>query len=164
MSAVAEQAAVRIEGLTVSYRRRRKLLRVLNDVSFEIGHGEAYGLVGESGCGKTTAAMALMRYLPDNAVVDGGRIMFGDEDVLTASDSTLRKWRGERMAMVYQDPGSALNPSIKVGEQIAEVYRFHKHLGKSDALAAAIEMLSTVQISAPDRVARRYPHELSGGQ
>src|SRR4029079_1925053 len=70
----------------------------------------------------------------------------------------------ERMAMVYQDPGSALNPSIKVGEQIAEVYRFHKHLGKSDALAAAIEMLSTVQISAPDRVARRYPHELSGGQ
>ena len=102
MSAVAEQAAVRIEGLTVSYRRRRKLLRVLNDVSFEIGHGEAYGLVGESGCGKTTAAMALMRYLPDNAVVDGGRIMFGDEDVLTASDSTLRKWRGERMAMVYQ--------------------------------------------------------------
>ena len=115
MSAVAEQAAVRIEGLTVSYRRRRKLLRVLNDVSFEIGHGEAYG-----------------------------RIMFGDEDVLTASDSTLRKWRGERMAMVYQDPGSALNPSIKVGEQIAEVYRFHKHLGKSDALAAAVEMLSTV--------------------
>ena len=120
--------------------------------------------MGESGCGKTTAAMALMRYLPDNAVVDGGRIMFGDEDVLTASDSTLRKWRGERMAMVYQDPGSALNPSIKVGEQIAEVYRFHKHLGKSDALAAAVEMLSTVQISAPDRVARRYPHELSGGQ
>src|SRR6185436_8448830 len=164
MSAVAQQAAVRIEGLTVSYRRRRKLLRVLNDVSFEIGHGEAYGLVGESGCGKTTAAMALMRYLPDNAVVDGGRIMFGDEDVLTASDSTLRKWRGDRMAMVYQDPGTALNPSIKVGEQIAEVYRFHKHLGKSDALAAAIEMLSTVQISAPDRVARRYPHELSGGQ
>ena len=120
--------------------------------------------MGESGCGKTTAAMALMRYLPENAVVDGGRIMFGDEDVLTASDSTLRKWRGERMAMVYQDPGSALNPSIKVGEQIAEVYRFHKHLGKSDALAAAVEMLSTVQISAPDRVARRYPHELSGGQ
>ena len=73
--------------------------------------------MGESGCGKTTAAMALMRYLPENAVVDGGRIMFGDEDVLTASDSTLRKWRGERMAMVYQDPGSALNPSIKVGEQ-----------------------------------------------
>ena len=164
MSAVAQQAAVRIEGLTVSYRRRRKLLRVLNDVSFDIGHGEAYGLVGESGCGKTTVAMALMRYLPDNAVVDGGRIMFGDDDVLTASDSTLRKWRGDRMAMVYQDPGTALNPSIKVGEQIAEVYRFHKHLGKSDALAAAIEMLSTVQISAPDRVARRYPHELSGGQ
>ena len=120
--------------------------------------------MGESGCGKTTVAMSLMRYLPDNAVVDAGRIMFGDEDVLDRHDSTLRTWRGDRMAMVYQDPGTALNPSIKVGEQIAEVYRFHKHQGKQEARAAAIEMLSTVQISAPDRVAGRYPHELSGGQ
>jgi peptide/nickel transport system ATP-binding protein len=164
VSVVAQEAAVRIENLTVSYRRRRKLLRVLSDVSFTIGRGEAYGLVGESGCGKTTVAMSLMRYLPDNAVVDSGRIMFGDQDVMTASDSTLRAWRGDRMAMVYQDPGTALNPSIKVGEQIAEIYRFHRHMGKSEAMAAAIEMLSTVQISTPDRVAKRYPHELSGGQ
>ena len=137
---------------------------MLDDVSFSIGAGEAYGLVGESGCGKTTVAMSLMRYLPDNAEVEAGRIMFGDEDVLTATGATLRKWRGDRMAMVYQDPGTALNPSIKVGEQIAEVYRFHKGMGRSEALAAAVEMLSTVQISAPDRVVRRYPHELSGGQ
>ena len=141
-----------------------RLLRVLDDVSFSIGAGEAYGLVGESGCGKTTVAMSLMRYLPDNAEVEAGRIMFGDEDVLTATGATLRKWRGDRMAMVYQDPGTALNPSIKVGEQIAEVYRFHKGMGRGEALAAAVEMLSTVQISAPDRVVRRYPHELSGGQ
>jgi peptide/nickel transport system ATP-binding protein len=108
--------------------------------------------------------MSLMRYLPENAVVEGGRIMFGDEDVLTADDATLRSWRGDRMAMVYQDPGTALNPAIKVGEQIAEVYRFHKHMGKKEALAAAVDMLSTVQISTPERVVRRYPHELSGGQ
>jgi peptide/nickel transport system ATP-binding protein len=164
MTTEKQQAAVRIEGLTVAYRRRQRLLRVLDDVSFSIGSGEAYGLVGESGCGKTTVAMSLMRYLPENAVVEAGRVMFGEEDVLTASESTLRSWRGDRMAMVYQDPGTALNPSIKVGEQIAEVYRFHKGMGKSDALAAAVEMLSTVQISAPDRVVRRYPHELSGGQ
>ena len=149
MIAADRQQAVRIEGLTVAYRRRARLLRVLDDVSFSIGAGEAYGLVGESGCGKTTVAMSLMRYLPDNAEVEAGRIMFGDEDVLTATGATLRKWRGDRMAMVYQDPGSALNPSIKVGEQIAEVYRFHKGMGRSEALAAAVEMLSTVQISAP---------------
>jgi peptide/nickel transport system ATP-binding protein len=164
MTTVERQQAVRIEGLTVAYRRRRRLLRVLDDVTFAIGKGEAYGLVGESGCGKTTVAMALMRYLPENAVVESGRIMFGDDDVLTASDATLQSWRGDRMAMVYQDPGTALNPSIRVGEQIAEVYRFHKGMGRSEALAAAVEMLSTVQISAPDRVVRRYPHELSGGQ
>jgi peptide/nickel transport system ATP-binding protein len=164
VSAVAQQSAVRIEGLTVGYRRRGRVLRVLDDVSFSIGRGEAYGLVGESGCGKTTVAMSLMRYLPENAVVEGGRIMFGDEDVLTADDATLRSWRGDRMAMVYQDPGTALNPAIKVGEQIAEVYRFHKHMGKKEALAAAVDMLSTVQISTPERVVRRYPHELSGGQ
>jgi peptide/nickel transport system ATP-binding protein len=164
MTTTARQQAVRIEGLTVAYRRRGRLLRVLDDVSISIGAGEAYGLVGESGCGKTTVAMSLMRYLPDNAVIESGRIMFGEEDILTASESTLRGWRGDRMAMVYQDPGTALNPSIKVGEQIAEVYRFHKGMGKADALAAAIDMLSTVQISAPDRVVRRYPHELSGGQ
>jgi peptide/nickel transport system ATP-binding protein len=164
MSTTARQQSVRIEGLTVAYRRRGRLLRVLDDVSLSIGAGEAYGLVGESGCGKTTVAMSLMRYLPDNAVVESGRIMFGEEDVLTASESTLRRWRGDRMAMVYQDPGTALNPSIKVGEQIAEVYRFHKGMSRSEALDAAKEMLSTVQISAPDRVVRRYPHELSGGQ
>jgi peptide/nickel transport system ATP-binding protein len=164
MSTTERRQAVGIEGLTVAYRRRGRLLRVLDDVSFSIGSGEAYGLVGESGCGKTTVAMSLMRYLPENAVVESGRIMFGDEDVLAASPSTLRTWRGDRMAMVYQDPASALNPSIRVGEQIAEVYRFHKGMSRSEALAAAVEMLSTVQISAPDRVARRYPHELSGGQ
>ncbi|HEX2378315.1 MAG TPA: ABC transporter ATP-binding protein [Gaiellales bacterium] len=164
MSVTERQQAVRIEGLTVAYRRRGQLLRVLDDVSFSIGAGEAYGLVGESGCGKTTVAMSLMRYLPDNAVVESGRVMFGDEDVLTASATTLSGWRGDRMAMVYQDPGTALNPSIKVGEQIAEVYRFHKGMNRSDALAAAVHMLETVQISAPDRVVRRYPHELSGGQ
>src|SRR5262249_51198367 len=110
--AAAHAAAARSEALAVRPRRRRTLLRVLNDVSFTIGRGEACGLVGESGCGKTTVAMSLMRYLPDNAVVDSGRIMFDDEDVLTASDSTLRKWRGDRMAMVYQDPGTALNPAL----------------------------------------------------
>jgi peptide/nickel transport system ATP-binding protein len=164
MTVAEATAAVSIDGLTVSYRRRGRLLRVLSDVTFTIRPGEAYGLVGESGCGKTTAAMALMRYLPPNAVVESGSITFAGEDLLAADDETLRKWRGSRIAMVYQDPGTALNPSIRVGEQVAEVYRFHRGMGKAQAMSAAADMLGTVQISDPARVLRRYPHELSGGQ
>jgi peptide/nickel transport system ATP-binding protein len=164
MSAAVQTGAVAIEGLTVSYRRRQRLLRVLTDVSFTISPGEAYGLVGESGCGKTTVAMALMRYLPPNAVIESGGITFGGDDLLAADERTLRRWRGDRMAMVYQDPGTALNPTIRIGEQIAEVYRFHRGMSKQEAMDAAADMLGTVQISDAARVLRRYPHELSGGQ
>jgi peptide/nickel transport system ATP-binding protein len=156
--------AVDIEHLTISYRRRRRLLRVIDDVSLQIHPGEAYGLVGESGCGKTTVAMALMRYLPSNAVVEGGRINFDDKDLLRLSDSALRRLRGNRMAMVYQDPGSALNPSMRIGSQIAEVFRYHRGMGKQEAEEAAAGMLEKVQISDPAGVLQRYPHELSGGQ
>src|SRR5205085_8272156 len=111
-----------------------------------------------------TVAMALMRYLPPNAVVEGGSISFAGEDMLAADAATLRRWRGNRIAMVYQDPGTALNPSIRVGSQIAEVYRYHRGMDKRAAMDAAREMLATVQISDPGRVLGRYPHELSGGQ
>src|SRR5919199_474475 len=164
IAAPAVAPAVRIAGLTVSYRRRGRLLRVLSDVSLDIRPGEAYGLVGESGCGKTTVAMALMRHLAPNAVVEGGRIEFAGRDVLTVDERELRALRGDRMAMVYQAPGSALNPSIRVGEQIAEVYRLHRGMAKAQALDAAAEMLRLVHVSDPPRLPRRHPHELSGGQ
>jgi peptide/nickel transport system ATP-binding protein len=164
VEAPAAAPAVRIAGLTVSYRRRGRLLRVLRDVSLDIRPGEAYGLVGESGCGKTTVAMALMRHLAPNAVVESGRIEFAGQDVLALGEPELRALRGNQMAMVYQDPGSALNPSIRVGEQLAEVYRFHRAMAKADALDAAAAMLGLVQVSDPKAMLRRYPHELSGGQ
>ncbi len=160
----SKRRALAIQGLTVSYLRRGKALKVLNDVSFSIKPGEAYGLVGESGCGKTTVAMAVMRYLAPNARVDAGHILFQELDLLTASGEQLRKLRGDRMAMVYQDPGSSLNPSLTVGRQITEVYRFHRGLNKLEAGEAAAAMLETIQISDPSRILRRYPHELSGGQ
>src|SRR5258708_5515443 len=154
-----------IEGLTVSYRSRRQMARVLEDVSLFIRPGEAYGLVGESGCGKTTLAMAVLRYLTPNATVEAGRILFQEkQDLLTASDAALRRLRGNRIAMVYQDPASALNPSIRVGDQIAEVYRFHRGMGRRQALDAAAGILGAVQFADPGRILRRYPHELSGGQ
>jgi peptide/nickel transport system ATP-binding protein len=157
-------AAVGIEGLTISYLRRGRPLRVIEDLTLSIRPGEAYGLVGESGCGKSTVAMALMRYLPSNAVVDSGRITFAGEDLLRADEATLRRWRGGRMAMVYQDPASALNPSMRVGAQIAEVYRQHRGMDKTAAFEAAGVMLEKVRITDPGKVLRRYPHELSGGQ
>ena len=163
-SAPAAVPAVRIAGLTVSYRRRGRLLRVLRDVSLDIRPGEAYGLVGESGCGKTTVAMALMRHLAPNAVVEAGTIEFAGRDVLTLRERELRALRGDRMAMVYQDPGSALNPSLRIGEQLAEVYRYHRGMAKAEALDAAAAMLGLVQVSNPKAMLRRYPHELSGGQ
>ncbi|HEX8919274.1 MAG TPA: oligopeptide/dipeptide ABC transporter ATP-binding protein, partial [Chloroflexota bacterium] len=156
--------AVDIEHLTISYRRKRRAMRVIDDVSLYIKPSEAYGLVGESGCGKTTVAMALMRYLPSNALVEGGRILFDGRDLLTLSDSELRSLRGNRMAMVYQDPGSALNPSMRIGAQIGEVFRFHRGMEKKEAEDASAGMLEKVQISDPRRVLQRYPHELSGGQ
>lgn len=164
MSAANGLAAVSVEGLSISYLRRGRPLRVVEDLTLSIRPGEAYGLVGESGCGKSTVAMALMRYLPSNAVVDSGRITFVGEDLLRADEATLRRWRGGRMAMVYQDPASALNPSMRVGAQIAEVYRQHRGMDKTAALEAASEILGKVRITDPGKVLRRYPHELSGGQ
>jgi len=164
LPAAGAPPALRIEGLTVSYVRRGRRLSVLADVSLGIQPGEAYGLVGESGCGKTTVAMAVMRYLAPNALVEGGRILFQGRDLLAADEAGLRELRGNRMAMVYQDPGSALNPALTVGRQIAEVYRFHRGMSRPAALDAAAAMLETVQIPDPARVLKRYPHELSGGQ
>jgi peptide/nickel transport system ATP-binding protein len=170
MSALASNAtlheagALVIEGLTISYLRRNRVLPVVTDVSLRIEPGEAYGLVGESGCGKTTVAMAVMRYLPQNARVEAGRIRLQGVDLMTANEAKLRSLRGNRMAMVYQDAGSALNPSLTVGRQIAEVYRFHGGLDEAAAMEAAGAMLETVQIADTRRMLRRYPHELSGGQ
>jgi peptide/nickel transport system ATP-binding protein len=164
LSTAVAANAVDIEHLTISYRRRARRLRVINDVSLHIRRGEAYGLVGESGCGKSTVAMALMRYLPANAEVENGSIMFDGQNLLGLNQSALRKLWGRRMAMVYQDPGSALNPSMRIGDQIAEVYRYHLDMDRKAAMAASASMLEKVQISNPIGVLRRYPHELSGGQ
>jgi peptide/nickel transport system ATP-binding protein len=155
---------LRIADLSLSYRRRGRSLRVVDGVSLRIGRGETYGLVGESGCGKSTIAMAIMRYLPANAVVDGGSIEVNGRDVFAAGQEELQSMRGDRVAMVYQDPGSALNPTMRIGEQVAELFRAHRSMDRAAALDAAGEMLEKVRISDPLGALARYPHELSGGQ
>lgn len=153
-----------IHDLTVGYYRRRQWSVVITRLSLHLEQGEAYGLVGESGCGKSTVAMAVMRYLPPNAAVTAGRILFEGRDLLRAGAQYLESVRGNRMAMVYQDPGTALNPSLAVGRQVAEVYHRHRGMRWTEARRAAEAMLATVQIADPRRVMERYPHELSGGQ
>jgi peptide/nickel transport system ATP-binding protein len=151
-----------VSHLDVTYRVREQDRLALSDVSFEIGRGESYGLVGESGSGKSTVALALMRYLPKNGRVSAGTIAIDNQDPLTLSAGTLRTMRAKTVSMVYQEPLRALNPSLRIGKQIAEAFTvIGSH--KDEARARAEQMLRKVQISDPGRVMRRYPHELSGG-
>ncbi len=158
----AQAPALSVSHMDVTYRVRGQDRLALRDVSFEISRGESYGLVGESGSGKSTAALALVRYLPSNGRVSSGTISINGLDPLSMGTSALRDLRARTVSMVYQEPGRALNPSIRVGRQIAEVFRIAGQ-SSDDALASAEDMLRKVQISDPGRVMQRYPHELSGG-
>jgi len=152
-----------IDGVTISYRGEDGRRDAVRDVSFSVRAREAYGLVGESGCGKSTLAYAVMRHLPANGRVASGRILFEGRDVLTMPERDLRRLRGGRIAMVYQDPGAALNPAMTVGDQVAEVYRAHAEMGPGQARRAAVEMLDRVRMPGAAAVGARYPHQLSGG-
>jgi len=157
-------AVLRIDDLSVTFVRRERDLPVVKHVSLQIGAAQTYGLVGESGCGKTTMALALMRYLAGNGRVDSGSITFDGEDMLVMSEDRLREVRGTKLGMVYQDPATALNPSIRVGDQMAEVIRFHTGISRKDALERARGALERVAMPDPGGALRRYPFQLSGGQ
>jgi peptide/nickel transport system ATP-binding protein len=154
--------ALDVAGVDVAYRVRGRDRLVLRDVSFRIGRGESYGLVGESGSGKSTMALALMRYLPRNGGVRSGSITVDGRDVLALGRGDLRRLRAKTVSMVYQEPGRALNPSLRVGRQVAEVYEI-AGLDRKTALERSRAILDTVRISDPGAVMRRYPHQLSGG-
>jgi peptide/nickel transport system ATP-binding protein len=154
--------ALVVEGLEVTYRARGRDFGVLKDLSFQIAAGEAYGLVGESGCGKSTVALSIVRYLPPNGRVSKGRIWVGGRDLYALGAEELRELRATTVSMVYQDAARALNPSLAVGEQIAEIFRLHG-LPASGAKARALAMLKRVRIPDEQSVFERYAHQLSGG-
>ncbi|HET8977672.1 MAG TPA: ABC transporter ATP-binding protein [Solirubrobacteraceae bacterium] len=154
--------ALTLSHVDIAYRVRRRDQRVVRDVSFHIARGESFGLVGESGCGKSTIALAIVRYLARNGRVSAGDIQIDGRDVLAVKGSELQQLRARTVSMVYQEPGRALNPSILVGRQVAEVYEI-AGLDRKPALARAQEMLAKVKISDPKGVMGRYPHQLSGG-
>ena len=161
-SPVAAPDSLAVENLDLAYRVRGKDRQVLRSVSFRIGRGESFGLVGESGCGKSTVALAAVRYLPRNGRIRNGRILVDNQDLMSLGDTALRSLRANTVSMVYQDPGRALNPSLKIGRQMTEIFEL-KGAGKSEAIDRAADMLKRVQIADPTRVLERYPHQLSGG-
>jgi peptide/nickel transport system ATP-binding protein len=153
-----------IDSLTVGAAGRRGVSRILQDVSFTIAPGEAFGLVGESGCGKSTVALAIMRYLGRGLELTTGRILFDGRDIATMGTDELRTLRGNRLAMVYQDPMSSLNPVMTIGRQLIEVPMLHGETDAGKARARAIAMLDEVRLPDAEAMMDRYPHQLSGGQ
>jgi peptide/nickel transport system ATP-binding protein len=152
-----------VRNLSLHFETPRGPLHALRDVTLEIGAGETVGLAGESGSGKSTLASAIVRDLAPSARLTGGDIRFEGESLLAKTPGGLRQVRGRRIAMVYQDPGSALNPSMRIGRQIGEVLEIHALAPPAVAARRALELLELVNIPDASSVARAYPHQLSGG-
>jgi peptide/nickel transport system ATP-binding protein len=152
---------LRVEDLRVEYLTAAGRVRVVDDVSFTLRQGEILGLAGESGSGKTTIALAILRLLKAPAAITGGKILFEGRDILDMTEVELRRMRGRRIALVTQSAMNALNPVLTIGEQLADAVIEHKHVTHARALERAREQLCIVGID-PDRV-KSYPHELSGG-
>jgi ABC-type dipeptide/oligopeptide/nickel transport system ATPase component len=151
-----------LQHLTVTFERRDSVLTAVDDLSLTIGAGETLGLVGESGSGKSVTALAILRLLQPPARVTRGRIIFEGRDLLTLSEAEMRPVRGGRISLIFQEPMTALNPTMRVGNQIAEALVAHG-VRRPDANQRAVELLEAVRIPDAARRARDYPHQLSGG-
>ena len=153
-----------VENLDVTYVTRQGRVRAVRDVSFDIWPGDALGLVGESGCGKSTLAFAIMNHVAKNASITDGRIQFRGRDMVQKGERDLNRIRGNEIAMVYQDPVAALNPSLKIGVQLTEVLMQHTSSSLAEARTQCLDMLERVQMPDPPAILERYRHQLSGGQ
>jgi peptide/nickel transport system ATP-binding protein len=152
-----------VRDLRTQIKLRSSVVHAVDGLSFEVAPGETVGIVGESGCGKTMAAMSIMRLLPHRGYIAGGQILFNDQDLATASDEEIRHVRGNEIGMVFQDPMTSLNPTMTIGRQIAEGVRIHRDVSKAAALERAVEVLDLVGLPRPQERVNDYPHQLSGG-
>jgi peptide/nickel transport system ATP-binding protein len=157
-------AVLSLQGLTVALPRGADRPEALRQVSLELNVGEILCVVGESGSGKSMMASAIMRLLPGNVRISGGSILFEGKDLASADEATMRALRGARIAMVFQEPMTALNPLRSIGDQIAEMFRIHTRLSTAEIEARVLALLDEVRIPHPAEAARAFPHELSGGQ
>ncbi len=161
---MSDQPLLSVQGLSVEFRTRRGVARVLDGVSFDLQRGQTLAVVGESGCGKSVTALAILRLInqPPGRIA-AGRVMFDGRDLLALSEPAMRQVRGNRISMIFQEPMTSLNPAYSVGDQIAEAVRLHQGLSRAAALQRAVEMLEAVGIPDPQRRVHEYPHQFSGG-
>src|SRR5579862_2734221 len=161
---MTEDYVLAVRGLSVSFATEGGALRAVNDLSFSLRPGETLGLVGESGCGKSTAGFALMGLLPRNGKVTGGEVIFEGRDLLRLPPRVLRALRGDRISMIFQNPMTSLDPAFSIGSQITDVLREHRGLRAAPAKSAAVDLLRRVGIPDPEDRFHASPHRLSGGQ
>ncbi|MFH1907258.1 MAG: ABC transporter ATP-binding protein [Chloroflexota bacterium] len=156
-------ALLEVRDLFLEFKTSRGRLKALNGISFDVQPGEVFGLVGETGCGKTVTGLSVLRLLPKSALVTRGQIIFEDVELLNLSQSEIESVRGKKIAMIFQDPSTSLNPVFTVGAQIERVIRQHMKVTKQQASAQAREALVAVELPDVDRIMGSYPHQLSGG-
>jgi len=157
-------ALLSVRDLKVGFETEKGSVRALFGVSFSVAPGETVGLVGESGCGKTVTALSVLRLLPSPpATVEGGEILLRGKNLLALPEKKMCDVRGKEISMIFQEPMSSLNPVLTVGDQVAEVFTAHGVCGKKEAAARAVEWLRKVRMPDPERRAREYPHQMSGG-
>ncbi len=165
MTAPAPAPLLSVENLTVGFKTESgRAVRVVEDVSFEVGAAEMVGLVGESGCGKSVTAMSILKLLPmPPAFIAGGRMLFEGEDLAALDEEAMRRLRGDRIGMIFQEPMTSLNPTFTIGYQLDEVLTTHRGMGAREARARSVELLRKVGVGAAQTRCAQYPHQLSGG-
>ncbi|MBU2513929.1 ABC transporter ATP-binding protein [bacterium] len=160
---MSEEILLDIRRLSTAFEVEDVIIPILKDITFRIHSGESLGVVGESGSGKSVLAHAIMGLLPSNAQVYNGEIIYEGRDLLKLNPKKRRQLRGDRMAMIFQEPMTSLNPVYTVGSQVVELIRAHRKISKKEALAWAVDIFEKVGIPQSNDFANRYPHELSGG-
>ncbi len=154
---------LQIEHLKTFFKTQNGVVKAVNDVSFSVAEGEVLGLVGESGSGKSMTCRSIMRLVSAPGKIEGGKIIFNDENILTWPESRMVNYRGSQVSMILQEPMTALNPVHSVGAQIVETIIEHEHVSKAEAEQTAVELMRKVGIPAPERRLKEYPHQFSGG-
>jgi len=152
-----------IQGLKTQFVTKKGVVRAVDGVDLQVRRGETLGLVGESGCGKTVIGLSILGLIEYPGRIVEGKILFKNEDLVTKSTSEMRRLRGDRISMIFQDPTVTLNPVLRIGDQVAEVFRFHRGMDRKEAVQKAVEVLGLAGIPSPEEHMDRYPFEFSGG-
>ena len=161
--ASGEEPVLEVRGLRTWFHTRSGVGRAVDGLSFHLGRGETLGLVGESGCGKSLAALSVLRLVSSPGRIEGGRVRLRGRDLLDLEEEEMRRVRGNEIAMIFQEPMTSLNPVLTCGDQIAEAVRRHRDTGRQQARERAVDMMRRVGIPAPEQRVDEYPHQLSGG-